>query len=355
MPLPPPQAQASTIATAAAAVMLSDGVTRYDVEERVTVPDGGSTMVGILSERIAGRLLHLYAPDSRVPSSNTYPFRGVRFVNETGAALERGGVSIYGEGTFLGQGMLEPMPAAARTFVPFAVDRSLSVTRQVRNERVAGRLIRIENGRFTIEQYSERHTTYAVRNGGDAPVTVLASHAVLANAEYVSRPEGIESSVGADLIPIEINATSEAELVVVERSPIRRTIGFGPLAAQAVLLYLEGSAVDAVQGPRLREALRLSDALTAARHSSATAERRRTELQGSAAQTRQNLEAVREIRRAADLRQRLTRRLGELDEEIAALTAEIVEAQTAVSELGVRLQEAIAELDLGTEEVEEGS
>ena len=132
---PRPAAQASTIATAASAVMLTDGVTRYDVEERVTVPDGGSTMVGILSNRVEGRLLHLYAPDSRVPASHTYPFRGVRFVNGTGAALERGGVSIYGEGTFLGQGMMEPMPADARTFVPFAVDRSVSVTRQVRNQR----------------------------------------------------------------------------------------------------------------------------------------------------------------------------------------------------------------------------
>ena len=171
----------------------------------------------------------------------------------------------------------------------------------------------------------------------------------MANAEYTPRPDDIEVSTGADLIPVTVGANGEASLEVVERTPVRRTVGFGPVALSAVLLYLEGGAVDQVQEPRLREVARISEQLTAVQRTLEDAQRRRTELQQVATQTRQNLEAVREHSRAADLRQRLTRRLGELDREIVELTSVIVEAQAEVSELVVRQQEAVAEIELSIE------
>jgi len=331
----------------ASAAALNDGVTQYHLNERVTVPDGGSTMVAILSERIPGELIHMFSPNGGVPDSRTHPFRGVRLVNETGAALERGGLSIYGEGTFLGQGILAPLPNEARTFVPFAVDRSLSVSTQMQRENVAGRLVRIANGRITVERFSQRTVTYTVRNGSAEPTRLYVRHQPMSGAQYRERPEGVEESPEGDLIPIGAAANTTTELAVVERTPVRRTVDFlHPSAAEAVGLYLSGEAVDAAAGTALREAMEIREALQTVTREVRQATETRRQLQNSAEQTRNNLEVIRTNNRAGDLRQRLTRRLGELDEQIAALTQQIVEGQTRTSELRVRLAEAIQDISL---------
>ena len=178
-------AQQSVSAMAASAV-LGDGVTRYDLNERVTVPDGGSTMVAILSERVPGREVHLFAPDPGVPTSRTHPFRVVRIENKTGAVLERGPISVLGHGSFLGQGVIEPLPRDATTFVPFAVDRSVAVQSSTRGTEADAALVRVTQAQVIVERFSERRTMYTVQNGSDDEAEVFLRHLRMGNSRCTS-------------------------------------------------------------------------------------------------------------------------------------------------------------------------
>jgi hypothetical protein len=342
-----PDALQQSVRTMAAIGELGEGVTSYDLDHRVTIPDGGSTMVAILSSLVAGEEVDLFAPDYGVPLSTTHPFRVVRIVNGTGAMLERGPISVLGRGSFLGQGVLENLPRDATSFVPFAVDRTVAVESNVQLGEAEGRLVRISHGNVTVERFSQRTTVYKARNGSAAAVKVYLRHARLAGAELRAPGANVETTDATALVPLQVPAHGEAEVSVVDRTPVQRTVEFmSDFAAEAVALYLSGPAVDAAQGPALQRALAIRAQLVEAQSRAQTASTERDELQNASQETRDNLEAIRTVTSAADLRQRLVRRLADLDQSIATLTRTVVDAQTSVSELRVRLSEAMEDVTL---------
>ena len=350
-PPPPPgitaqQAQQSVSAMASLAI-LGESVTRYDIDRPLTIPDGGSTMVAVLSKRVPGEEAHLFAPDGGVPLSRMHPFRVARVENRTGAMLERGPISVMGRGSFLGQGVLDTLPRGATTFVPFAVDRSVAVESSQNWGEASARLVKITRESITIERFSSRKTTYTVRNGGGAPVKVYVRHGRIAGATLHEPPEGTEMTAQSALVPIRCAARSTVTVRVEERTPVERVVDFmSEPAAEAIALYLQGPAIDAAQGPALQRALQIRRDLMEIMTRVQTAQQERNELQGQAEETRQNIETIRSVPSAGDLRGRLVRRLSELDGRIAALTRTIVEAQTNASELRVRLSEALQDVTL---------
>ena len=64
------------------------GLFRYDVPGRVTVPDRSSTLVSLVNRTIDGEDLLIYRPDAG-GAARHYPYRAVRFKNDTGYMLQR--------------------------------------------------------------------------------------------------------------------------------------------------------------------------------------------------------------------------------------------------------------------------
>lgn len=350
-PPPPPgitaqQAQQSVSAMASFAI-LGEGVTRYDIDRPLTIPDGGSTMVAVLSKRVPGEEAHLFAPDGGVPLSSMHPFRVARVENRTGAMLERGPISVLARGAFLGQGVLDPLPRSATAFVPFAVDRSVAVESAQNWGEASARLVKITRESITIERFSSRTTNYTIRNGGADPVKVYVRHARIPGANLHEPPEGTEMTAQSALVPIRCGARGTVTVRVEERTPVERVVDFmSEPAAEAIALYLQGAAIDAAQGPALQRALEIRRELLTLTGRISTAEQERNELAGQSEETRQNIETIRNVPSAGDLRARLVRRLSDLDGRIAVLTRTIVEAQTNASELRVRLSEALQDVTL---------
>lgn len=335
------------VAVQAKAQALAGTVTRYDLSHPVTIPDGGSTMVAIVSARVAGEKAHLFAPDPGVALSMQHPFSVARMRNDSGAVLEKGPVAVLSEGAFLGQGVLDTLPREASAFVPFALDKSLVVETGEHYDEQQGALLRIQRGIVTVQRFSERKTRYRVRNGGDEPAKVYVRHARWGEAELVAPPEGTELAPQRALVPLSVPPKTQRELEVVERSPVQTDFSFmDQPAADAIGVWLTGPARDAVLSQALKDALALRAELLKLQDQTAGLEREQAELQSSADETRQNLKAIEKVKTAADLRSRLLARLKQLDLRLAELTRELVEARTKQSELQVRLNEALENVSL---------
>jgi hypothetical protein len=331
-----------TVRSASSISVLGDSVTRYDIDGPVTVPDGSSTMVAILSQRVQGERAHLFAPDPGVPLSHQHPFAVARLNNATGAVLERGPVSVLSSGAFLGQGVLDTLPRDANTFVPYALDKTLVVERAEHYGQEQGTLVRIQRGMVTVERFSQRTTSYALRNGGKDAAKVYLRHARWGEAELVKPPEGSELTPGKALLPVSVQGKSKQKLDVVERTPVEVSFGFmDQPAADAIELWLNGPAADAVTKEALQKALALRKELVSVQETIRTAEREQAELENQAEETRNNLKAIEKVTSAQDLRARLVSRLKTLDARLAELTKQLVEARTRSSELEVRLHEAL--------------
>jgi hypothetical protein len=80
LPPAPPRTTTPRNVAALAAVAVQGGATRYDLPQRVTIPDRSATMVMLAAREVPGRQMFLYAPDPGIaasawPDSRTAPAR----------------------------------------------------------------------------------------------------------------------------------------------------------------------------------------------------------------------------------------------------------------------------------------
>lgn len=336
-----------SVLAGASSTVLAESVTRYDLGAPVTIPDGGSTMVALVSTRVAGERAHLFAPGGGAALSHHHPFSVARLANETGAVLEKGPVSVLADGAFLGQGLLDTLPRDAQAFVPFAIDKSIVVEPSERYDEEQGSLVRVQHGLVTVLRFSQRKTTYRLRNGGTEPAKVYVRHGRWGQAELLDPPVGTELAPDKALLPVSVPARGASALEVIERTPVEMQLTIlDARAAEAISLWLSGAAASDPQSAELKRALALREELIKLNAQIASDEREQEESSAAAEETRKNLKAIAKLGSAKDLEERLLQRLRQLDSRSAELTQALIEARTKRAELEVRLNEAIAAVTL---------
>jgi hypothetical protein len=344
--------------SALAAVALEGGATRYDLPTPITVPDKSATMVMLLSKRVPGESIFLFAPDYGVPDSQAHPFRVARFTNKSGGLLERGPIAIFEEGAFLGQGMVDSLPEGATTTVPFALERSLAVETQKNFTEEGARLAKIESGVLTIERDSVTKTRYRIKNGGDKPAKLLVRHPRNVQARLFNPPKGTEDNVGtaSALVPVDAGPHAMADLTVDERQSNERVVDW--LSAQAddaVKAYLGDRRADPNVATALRAAWDIRITLVRAVEERTKLATEQNELQKSTEETRRNLKALEKNRTAADLRDQLTARLAKNSLRLEEITKRLVEVDMRVNEQRVRFTDMIRSIKVTNPPPAEGN
>ncbi len=330
-----------------AAMAAEGGSTRYDLPSPVTVPDHSATMVLLLSRRVAGEALFLYSPDGGVPDSHNHPFRVARFTNGAPGTLERGPIAVFEESAFLGQGMVDPLPAGATATVPFALERAIAVETERKSDELAERIAKIESSQLTIERDAVAKTTYRIRNGSDKPAKVLAKHGRMGGSKLFSPPPGTEDNVGTGfaLIPATVGPNATVELVVDERAPVRRvTDWFSPVADDAIKAFVADPKSNADLVKKLAAAWVTRNEIVAMTADRAKLQQESNTLSQSTEETRRNLRAIEKNKTAEALRQKLTARLAEASAKLDELNRKLVEIDAKMGELTVSFREAIRDI-----------
>jgi hypothetical protein len=332
-----------------AAVAVETGTTRYEIPVRVTVPNESATMVLLVSKTVPGEAVFLFAPDPGVPASVSHPFRVARFVNGTKGLLERGPISVFEKGSFLGQGVVDALPPRATATVPFALERSLAVDSHKKHDAQGARLHRIESGDLFIERDSVQKTIYQVKSGDDKPAKLLVRHARLQGARLHEPPPGTEDNTGTGfaLLPVQVPARGRAELTVDERSSMQQQADWmSQLADDAIKAYLADRRSDPKVVAQLSTAWRIREGLVRGLDEQRKLEHERGELENAARETRLSLKAIEKNAQAADLRLKLTRRLGEVSTRGEQITKRLIELKMNIEEQQIRFRDAIREIRL---------
>jgi hypothetical protein len=306
-------------------------------------------MVLLLSQRVPGEALFLFAPDGGVADSHAHPFRVARFSNATRGLLERGPIAVFEKGSFLGQGLVEPLPPNAKATVPFALERSVAVESERKYDQQGARLSRIEAGELWIERDQVSKTVYKLKNGGDKLAKVLVKHPRLGGSRLFRPPPGTEDNTGAGnaLLPIEVKAHGRSELTVDERQSVQQpTDWLGQLADDAVRGYLADSRRDPEISKKLATAWQVRELYKRAADEQKKLVDEQQELEKEARETRLSLQALEKNQQAGDLRIKLTRRLGEVTNRLDQITKRLIEVKLVINEQEVRFRDAIRGLKL---------
>jgi len=332
--------------SALAAVAMEAGTTRYDLPFTVDIPDKSATMVLLLSKKVPGEANFLFSPDGGVPESASHPFRVARFTNDTKGLLERGPIAVFSNGSFLGQGMVDPLPPGATATVPFALERSLAVDQSRDDHAEGARVAKVEAGELEIERDFVTLTKYTIKNGDDNDAKVLVKHPRQWGTRLVSPPAGTEDNVGTGsaLVPIAVVKRTTAVLTVDERRGTRQRAGWlSQLAEEAVKAYLVDARSDKVQVELLKKAWEIRNKLRDATDERSKLDTERALLERQSDQIRRDLKAMEKIKTpdAEKLKKDLTERLTKASARLNEVNPRLVQVGLTISENEIRFRDLI--------------
>ncbi|MDX2093463.1 MAG: DUF4139 domain-containing protein [Kofleriaceae bacterium] len=327
------------------------GLSRYDLDEKLTVPDGTSTMVAIINQQVEGEETFLFKPGGGGQGYEANPYRVIRFKNSTPFALESGPISIYSGGSFVGEGISEPVGAGVPVTIPFAVESGLMVSSLTLSTGDEMRLVRILRGVIEVETFARRTTKWEVKSQlprkGD--VTLYVRHSKAGGSFALApRPPGTEDLPDAYLIPIKLaGGAAEAKLEVVEQTPSRTTLSIWDSRVLALFegILAQGTLERAIRA-KLEPLVKLRQEIGRIDTEIDGKQRARAELDQRAQETRANLDAIKKDPAANALRKALSDRLDKFAKDGDKLGRELVELQTKRMEKKVALEDAMQALDL---------
>jgi predicted nucleic acid-binding Zn-ribbon protein len=327
------------------------GLTRIDVSDRVTVPEGSSTMVAVVNQDVEAEETFLYKPGGAGWGYENNPYRVVRFTNASKYVLEPGPISIYAGGSFVGEGLSEAVGAGASVTIPFAVEPNIMVSSSSQWGGEEMKLVRIVRGVLEVETWYQTKTTWDVRlqTPAERDVRVFVRHPRQgSNYELVGRPPGTEDLEGAYLVPIPVKQGGNAgKIELVEQTPSRTTITIWDGRALPLLdTLLQATKLDARMREQIQPIVELRREIGRIDTEIDGLERQQVELDERAQETRANLEAIKKDPAATTLRKKLNDRLDEFSKDADKIGRKIVELNSKRLDLKIKLEDALIELTM---------
>lgn len=326
------------------------GMTSFSLEQRVTVPHGASTMVALINESVPAEETFLYRPGGAGMGYEANPYRVVRFKNSTPFVLESGPIAVYSGGSFVGEGLSEPVGAGTSATIPFSVEPTILVSSVVDQQKDDLRLIKVVRGVLEVESFARKKTTWTVKGPArKKEYTVLVRHPKSGwNYRLVEPKQGTEELADGYLVSVPVSAGAlSGELAVIEQTPSRIDLSIWdgralPLLERLVVSTdLEGAVRKKLQPivDLRREIGRIDTEVDGLR-------RQQSELDRRAEETRRNLEAIKKDGAAANLRRRLSARLDDFTRQADEIGRVIVERQAQRLEKKIELEDLLQDLDL---------
>lgn len=342
------QLRRSTLAQAKAQTV--SGQTRFELGDRVTVPEGTSTMVAIVNADVEGEETFLFRPGGAGYGYESNPYRVVRFKNSTPFVLEPGPIGIYAGGSFVGEGLSETVGANTSATIPFAVETGILVSSTVTGDRDELRLIKMSRGVLEVEQFGRRVTAYTAKAMTlDTGFTVLVRHGKAGGAfELATRPDGTEDLPDGYLIRLPVaKGAREGSITITEQTPSRSTLSIWNAPALDVLEKLLLHAdLGAEAKKKLKPIVDRRRAVARIEEQISGLVERRNKLDQRANELRQNLAAIAKNPRAAAQRDKWTKQLDEFSSEGNKLGAQLADLEAKRLDQRVELEDALENFEL---------
>ncbi len=230
-----------------------DDFFEYALTQPVTIHKNESAMVPILQQELPANHVTLWS------DTEPRPLRAIWLENSSRLTLDSGSFSIFENGEFAGEGLLDPIHPGEKRLLSYAVDQAVKVRRGGSADTRTLRHIAMHEG-VMVETTSEvTDSTYTVNNAADEKRDVVIEHARRPNSELTSDTKPAETTASAYRFQVGVEPHQSADLHVTERTNLSEKIRIGPQFNNGDFLMTIGK-----YSPELEEKLRPAiDAQTA--------------------------------------------------------------------------------------------
>lgn len=273
----------------------------------------------------------------------TNPLSGARLHNNSGVPLEAGPVTVFEQGRYAGEAVLEYMPRDDRRFISYGVDYEIVVTLdQSRGvETVTG--VKIQRGVATIQRERTETHKYLMRNKASRSKTLWIEHPRQAGRELKGdQPE--ETTEGFYRFRTTLQAGEEKVLPVSEVLSRRTALRIADADRDRIQVFFSGWRIPAALREKLDDIIDTRQRMSERRTRQSDLEREISAISNDQDRLRENLKALGSSREESPLRNRYVQQLAGQEDRLDQLRTEVASVRAEVRALESELARKVAAL-----------
>jgi hypothetical protein len=228
-----------------------DDFFEYTLTDPITIRKNESALVPILQTKLPIERVTLWSDHEPIP------LRALWVTNSSTLTLDRGSFSIVENGSFGGEGLLDPIHPGEKRLLSYAADQAVHVDNAAGPQQHHLRSIVIAKGILTEHYRDVVERDYGIRNAAPEARTVVIEHNKMAgyqlNPLTTQKPD--ETLPNAYRFRVVVAAGATVHLKVAESHAYAQTIQVGNINDQQIKLLINEMGSQAGEQPALLKQL----------------------------------------------------------------------------------------------------
>lgn len=311
---------------------------RYVIEAPVTLPRQKSALLPIVGAEVAGEKVSIY--DERVHMK--HPLNGLRMKNTTALHLMQGPITVFDEGTYAGDALIDDLEPGGERLISYALDLDAEVEPVAKSAPAQLVSVRLFKGTLIATNRLLREKTFNIRNRGTKAKTVLVEHPFEADWKLL-RPEPPERTRDAYRFRADVKPGEKAQIEVAEERQIAQNIAISNLGSDAIAFYIRAPVVSEKVREALGKVAAMQQGLSA---TNAELQRNVQQVAEISQDQRRIRENMGQLDRTSQIYQRYVKTLSEQEDKLATIQQRILDLRDEDAKQRKTLDEYLLSLDV---------
>jgi hypothetical protein len=302
----------------------------------VSIPRRQSAMLPFVEAKISGEKLSVFS------SGAVHPMFCVQLTNTSGMKLPAGPVTVFDDGNYSGDALVEFFPQNDKRILAFGEDIAVACTE---SSSVAGftSAMTVSKGVLTIARKNVYTKTYDFLNADSKARKLVVEHPITSGSTLVAPTKFRESTGSLYRFDVDLPSGGKASLAVREEKPDWRNVTLVSLDAATLLSYSSSAESPASIKTALEKAVALKKKTDEANVEVQSALTRKNDLVENQSRIRDNLVAAgNETQQGKEY----LKKLAQADVEIDKATADITLARKALTDANEAFKTFVSTLEL---------
>jgi hypothetical protein len=333
----------SAYQTLAADSIIPDTTTRafddffeYKIAQPITIRKNESALVPILQTKIDAERVTLWSPQQPVA------LRALWITNTSNLTLDRGSFTIVEDGSFGGEGLLDPIHPNERRLLSYAADQAVRVSIDNAHNTSRVQRITIHQGVMTETSSEVAEAEYLVKNAAPAARTVIVEQPHRQGWTLDSDPKPAETTPTTYRFRVETKPNESVRLHIGERNTLSQYYQLVSTSDEQLTLILKNAKASPALLAQLEPVFAAKRALTTIDQQIKAKQQSIADITNDQSRLRQNLSALKSSVEERTLTKRYTDELNAQEDQLATLNKDLAtlkqQRQTAEADLSTKIE-----------------
>jgi hypothetical protein len=317
-----------------------DDFFEYSLSDPITIRKNESALVPILQTKLPVERVTLWTPQQPVA------LRALWLTNTSNLTLDRGSFSIVENGSFGGEGLLDPIHPGEKRLLSYAADQAIRVTVDHSNDSRKFTELAIHKGVLTETAIEVSEVEYLVHNAAPDARTVIVEQPSRAGWTLDSDPKPAETTPTAYRFRVATQPRETVRLHIGERHTDHESIRLVDRTEEQLRLLIQNAKASPAVLAALQPLFDLHNQVVAFDTQIHAREGEIADISKDQDRLRENIKA---LKGSPEERALLTRYTGELnsqEDRLAALRGELAQLHTQRSAADAEFQTKLDAVDL---------